>query len=150
MGIIRFIQAHNRNKELKGMRRLKEQELDVLERRDLSRVRQEHRVGNQYPQPSTYDSQQRYCYSCGCAVNHDYQICPQCGKDFRDFKNQKSPIPNVGKKIGEYKEILQNKSNKNKPNNKDEDDPLKILKIRYAKGKITKEEFEQMKKDIEI
>ena len=30
-----------------------------------------------------------------------------------------------------------------------DDEPLKALKLRYAKGEITKEEFEQMKKDIE-
>ena len=31
----------------------------------------------------------------------------------------------------------------------DDEDIMKILKIRYAKGEITKEEFEQMKKDLE-
>lgn len=29
------------------------------------------------------------------------------------------------------------------------DDPLKILKVRYAKGEITKEEYLEMKKDLE-
>ena len=32
---------------------------------------------------------------------------------------------------------------------KPEEDLIKILKTRYAKGEITKEEFEQMKKDLE-
>ena len=32
-------------------------------------------------------------------------------------------------------------------NNLDEEDPIKILNLRYAKGEISKEEFEQMKKD---
>ena len=30
-----------------------------------------------------------------------------------------------------------------------EDNPIKILKLRYAKGEITKEKYEKMKKDLE-
>ncbi len=30
-----------------------------------------------------------------------------------------------------------------------DDDPLKILKTRYAKGEITKEEYDEMKKELE-
>jgi len=30
----------------------------------------------------------------------------------------------------------------------DHDDPLKVLKLRYAKGEITKEEYEQMRRDL--
>ena len=32
---------------------------------------------------------------------------------------------------------------------KPEENPLEVLKMRYAKGEITKEEFEKMKKDLE-
>ena len=31
-----------------------------------------------------------------------------------------------------------------------DDEALKVLKLRYAKGEITKEEYEQMKKDLEV
>ena len=44
MGLIRFVQAHNRNKELKEMRKLKEQELAVMERKETSEVRNESKV----------------------------------------------------------------------------------------------------------
>ena len=72
MGLIRFAQAHNRNKELKNMRRLKEQELAVLEHKEI----------------------------------------------------------NETKKGSEL-------------------DAKEIIKIRYAKGEITKEQYEKMKRDFE-
>ncbi len=37
----------------------------------------------------------------------------------------------------------------NKKNTGYQDEPLKILKLRYAKGEITKEQYEQMKQDLE-
>ena len=36
-----------------------------------------------------------------------------------------------------------------KKSHESEKDPIKVLKLRYAKGEITKEQYEQMKKDLE-
>jgi len=44
MGLIRYTQAHNRNKELKNMRKLKEQELDILKRKEISDVKKESEI----------------------------------------------------------------------------------------------------------
>lgn len=41
------------------------------------------------------------------------------------------------------------KIEKKQKSQENKDEPLKLLKLRYAKGEITKEEYEQMKKDIE-
>ena len=62
-------------------------------------------------------------------------------------------IKKTGKWADEiYKRLLplQNNSNvvKNKTEVNQDDEPMRILKIRYAKGEITKEEFEEIKKDL--
>ena len=72
MGLIRFAQAHNRNKVLKEMRKLKEQEPATLEQKELNDTKKESEI-----------------------------------------------------------------------------DAKEIIKIRYGKGEITKEEYEEMKKDFE-
>ncbi len=53
----------------------------------------------------------------------------------------------IRQKIAEEKAKKENSSSLQHPSTTD--DPLEILKTRYAKGKITKEEFEEMKKDLE-
>jgi hypothetical protein len=49
MGLIRFMQAHNRNKELKNTRQLKEQELDILEHKELNEVRKTSEAEDEAP-----------------------------------------------------------------------------------------------------
>ena len=45
--------------------------------------------------------------------------------------------------------MIVNRSNKNRLNFPQNENALDILRKRYAKGEITKEQFEQMKKDLE-
>ena len=58
-----------------------------------------------------------------------------------------------------YEFVIQSKNNLKKeyeinnsknilPYNSNDEDPIKILKVRYAKGEITKEEFDKMKEDL--
>jgi hypothetical protein len=49
-----------------------------------------------------------------------------------------------------YDELITYRLNSNSSSNNDSsDDPVKILKTRFAKGEISKEEFEEMKKTLE-
>lgn len=41
------------------------------------------------------------------------------------------------------------KESKNNVQQRSDDDPLKILKVRYAKGEISKEEYDGMKSALE-
>lgn len=111
MGIIRFIQDHNRNIELKKMRQIQE--------------------GTVY-----HPSKNEYCQICGkpkgfqqfflvTKENRSLNVCEECANE---VDNEDT--------IDETK-----KSN---------DAPLNILKTRYAKGEITKEQYDQMKKDLEV
>jgi len=42
-----------------------------------------------------------------------------------------------------------NRSYTNQNMHREKENPLNIIKLRYAKGEITKEEYETMKKDLE-
>lgn len=114
MGLIRFIQDHNRNVELKKMRQIQQRE----------------------PLDNAKDNV--HCHICGIprGNQHFYVVndkdrklivCGQCVEPFR-------------KEIAMKNKVVGQTSN---------DEPLNILKVRYAKGEITKEQFEQMKKDLE-
>ncbi len=133
MGIIRFIQAHNRNKQLKGMRQLKEQELDILEQRELRDIRGDsikHRTYNSSVEGTCHNS----CQICGRSGNQKRFYLITEGK----YKG-KMVCEDCSDDIDKEAELK----------NKSQDEALKILRTRYAKGEIAKEQFEQMKKDLE-
>ena len=134
MGLIRFVQAHNRNKELKGMRRLKEQELDVLENREWNDTRKPFvsRTMNKYKQRNK-DSPMAECESC---------------EDL--FNTEGLEVYYVdGKELYLCEECWKKVNEKTKEITKTEDEAINVLRLRYAKSEITKEGFEQMKKDLE-
>ena len=62
-----------------------------------------------------------------------YNICPQCSRVI-PFNENICPYCNNFEK--DESEIIENNS------------PIEILKTRYAKGEISKNEFENMKKDL--
>ena len=68
-------------------------------------------------------------------LDHYYEICKYCG---RVNSNNELECPYCKKNFNKNdKEINKNLN------------PMDILKIRFAKGEITKKEFEEMKKDLE-
>jgi len=74
-----------------------------------------------------------------------------CDKELKLHRNDESLIlikNEAVKKNYEYKENLKLEKQA-KERKEEESEPIKILKMRYAKGEISKEEFEQMKKDLE-
>ena len=73
--------------------------------------------------------------------------CEICGKlkDTRELE-----VTNVGSnELYLCEKCRKLNEKKTEKTNAGDNEPVKILKLRYAKGEITKEEFEQMKKDLE-
>ncbi len=67
---------------------------------------------------------------------------------FKDENNVKQvPVFSI-KNIKEFGKLIYDMIPKYKKKEQIEDDPLKILKLRYAKGEISKKEFEELKKDL--
>ena len=55
MGLIRFIQAHNRNKELRNARELEEQKLDAMDNWEFNGKSNRAQLGNREMNKSTSD-----------------------------------------------------------------------------------------------
>ena len=73
------------------------------------------------------------CIFLNSLLDNYYNICPHCSRTI-PFNENICPYCNNFEK--DDSEIIENMS------------PIEILKTRYAKGEISKNEFENMKKDL--
>ena len=70
---------------------------------------------------------------------------PLVSKTIKDFKDRNRVTNNIELKENPINNFVSEKI----ANNSTDENAIEILKIRYAKGEISKDEFRQMKKDIE-
>jgi hypothetical protein len=86
-------------------------------------------------------------YSARVSWNHNLMLCKEC------YVVQKPQMQNNISGIGESSELANTMKNKTSSSNLlsksiiiGTDDPLHILKIRFAKGEISKEDYQEMKR----
>jgi hypothetical protein len=86
-------------------------------------------------------------YSARISWNHNLMLCKEC------YLIQKPQMQNNISGIGESGELANTMKNKSSSSNLlsksiiiGTDDPLHILKIRFAKGEISKEDYQEMKR----
>jgi hypothetical protein len=86
-------------------------------------------------------------YSARISWNHNLMLCKEC------YLIQKPQMQNNVSGIGETGELINTMRNKTSSSNLlsksimiGTDDPLHILKIRFAKGEISKEDYQEMKR----
>ena len=103
-----------------------------------------------------------FCIHCGTHLNDGDCYCNRCGKVktaspsrsqglLKKLKTSTNKAIKKGLEVGvQTSEELVDLSKKGVKKVKDavdpEDDPLKIIHIRYAKGEISRDEYEEMKK----
>lgn len=103
-----------------------------------------------------------FCIHCGTQLNDDDCYCNKCGKVKTRSPSRSQGLLNklrtstnnaikkgleVGVQTSEELVDLSKKGvNKVKEAVDPEDDPLKIIHVRYAKGEISRDEYEEMKK----
>ena len=74
-----------------------------------------------------------FCMNCGAENNKGSKFCEKCGIRFEITPS--STQPQTNSKVAK---------------NDNDAELLRILKIRYVRGEVTREQFEQMKKDLGI